>query len=35
MELLYVQNLAGFTAKPEVHFEYNINPKDYRPKCIK
>ena len=31
----YVQNLAGFTAKPEVHFEYNINPKDYRPKCIK
>ena len=31
----YVQNLAGFTAKPEVHFEYNINPKDYRPKYIK
>ena len=31
----YVQNLAGFTARPEVHFEDHINPKEYRPNCIK
>ena len=30
----YVQNLAGFTARPEVHFKNHINPKDYRPDFI-
>ena len=31
----YVQNIAGFTARPEVHFENHIIPKDYRPNSIK
>ena len=30
----YIQNIAGFTARPEVHLSNNINPKDYRPKKI-
>ena len=30
----YVQNLAGFTARPEVHMSFYINPKDYRPDCV-
>ena len=31
----YVQNIAGFTARPEVHIYNGINPKDYRPKRVK
>ena len=30
----YVQNIAGFTARPEVHISHNINPKYYRPKKV-
>ena len=30
----YIQNIAGFTARPEVHLSNNINPKDYRPEKI-
>ena len=30
----YVQNIIGFTARPEVHLSNNINPKDYRPKKV-
>ena len=30
----YIQNIAGFTARPEVHRSNNINPKDYRPEKI-
>ena len=30
----YIQNIAGFTARPEVHISNNINPKDYRPEKI-
>ena len=31
----YVKNFGGFTARPEVDFEYHIDPKDYRSYCIK
>ena len=31
----YIQNIAGFTARPEIHYENGINPKDYRPKYVK
>lgn len=27
----YIQNIIGFTARPEVHIYNNINPRDYRP----
>ena len=30
----YIQNLAGFMARPEVHISNNINPKDYRPSLV-
>ena len=30
----YVQNIIGFTARPEVHLSNNINPKNYRPKKV-
>ena len=30
----YVQNIAGFTARPEVHISNLINPKIYRPKKV-
>ena len=30
----YVQNIIGFTARPEVHLSNNINPKEYRPKKV-
>ena len=30
----YVQNIAGFTARPEVHISNNIAPKDYRPEKV-
>jgi hypothetical protein len=30
----YVQNIIGFTARPEVHLSNNINPKDYRPNKV-
>ena len=30
----YIQNIAGFTARPEVHISNNIIPKDYRPKRV-
>ena len=30
----YIQNIIGFTARPEVHLSNNINPKDYRPKKV-
>ena len=31
----YIQNIAGFTARPEIHYQNGINPKDYRPKSVK
>ena len=30
----YIQNIIGFTARPEVHLSNNIHPKDYRPKKV-
>jgi len=30
----YIQNIAGFTARPEIHLLNNILPKDYRPKKV-
>ena len=30
----YVQNIAGFTARPEVHISQNVVPKDYRPRKV-
>jgi hypothetical protein len=30
----YIQNIIGFTARPEVHLSNNINPKNYRPKKV-
>ena len=30
----YIQNIIGFTARPEVHLSNNIQPKDYRPKKV-
>ena len=30
----YIQNIAGFTARPEVHLSNGILPKDYRPKRV-
>ncbi len=30
----YIQNIIGFTARPEVHLSNRINPNDYRPKKV-
>ena len=30
----YIQNIAGFTSRPEIHLLNNILPKDYRPKKV-
>ena len=30
----YIQNIAGFTGRPEIHNEYGIQPHLYRPNCI-
>ena len=30
----YIQNIIGFTARPEVHLSNNINQKDYRPNKV-
>ena len=30
----YVQNIIGFTARPEVHILQKVVPKDYRPKKV-
>ena len=31
----YVRNIAGFTARPEVHIKNHIHPKNYRPDYVK
>ena len=30
----YIQNIAAFTARPEIHLANNINPKNYKPKKV-